>query len=84
MRVEGSPITTPTLNHMSRVCEVCGKGSMMVTKRKLLRGNLNPTSKRRKFPNLQTLRLGGGKVKACTRCLRTLKREVAKMEAEAK
>lgn len=67
---------------MSRVCEVCGKGSMIVTPRKLLRGNLNPTTKQRKYPNLQTLRYGGGKIKACTRCLRTLKREVAKMQGQ--
>lgn len=69
---------------MSRICDLCGKGSMIVTPRKLLRGNLNPTSKQRKFPNLQTLRYGGGKVKACTRCLRSLKRDLDKLEAETK
>ncbi len=66
---------------MSRMCELCGKGSMIVTPRKLLRGNLNPTSKQRKYPNLQTLRFGGGKIKVCTRCLKTLKREAEKMKA---
>lgn len=54
---------------------------MIVTPRKLLRGNLNPTSKQRKYPNLQTLRFGGGKIKVCTRCLKTLKREAEKMKA---
>jgi len=67
---------------MSRICDACGKGSMIVTPRKLLRGNWNPTTKHRKFPNLQTLRYGGGKMKVCTRCLRTLKKEVAKMNPE--
>lgn len=67
---------------MSRICDICGKGSMIITPRKLLRGNLNPTSKQRKYPNLQTLRVQGGKLKVCTRCLKTLKRE-AKKEKQA-
>jgi ribosomal protein L28 len=66
---------------MARICDVCGKGSMIVTPRKLLRGNLNPTTKQRKYPNLQTLRLRGTKLRLCTRCLKTVKREAEKMKS---
>ncbi len=39
--------------------------------RKLLRGNYNPTTKRKRHPNLQWVTLGSGKrVKVCTRCKR--------------
>lgn len=65
---------------MSRICDVCGKGPIVITPRKLLRGNWNPTTKQRKFPNLQTLHVQGKKIKACTNCLRTLKKDVAKQK----
>jgi len=67
---------------MSRICDICGKGSMVVTPRKLLRGNWNPTTKQRKFPNLQTLRIQGKKLKTCTRCLRALKKEMEKQKQQ--
>ena len=57
---------------------------MSITPRKLLRGNLNPTTKQRRFPNLQTLRIEGGKLRVCTRCLRTLKRDMAALKDKAK
>lgn len=61
---------------MSRVCDICGKGSIMVTKLNKLRGKYNPSSKSRKYPNLQWAKLPNGqKVKACTNCMRTLKKE---------
>jgi len=69
---------------MARMCDICGKGSMIVTPRKLLRGNLNPTSKQRKYPNLQTLRMPGGKLRLCTRCLRTIKRDIQEEKEKAK
>jgi ribosomal protein L28 len=69
---------------MARICDTCGKGSMIITPRKLLRGNMNPTTKQRKFPNLQTLRYEGGKMKVCTRCLRSIKRDFKKMEESQK
>ncbi|MBI2623950.1 50S ribosomal protein L28 [Candidatus Parcubacteria bacterium] len=60
---------------MARVCEVCGKGPVMHTTRKLLRGKYNPTVKSRKYPNLQWVRVGSGKrVKACTQCIKRLAR----------
>ncbi|MEX0877305.1 MAG: hypothetical protein WDZ40_00385, partial [Candidatus Spechtbacterales bacterium] len=51
---------------------VCGKDSQMEGKRKLLRGHYNPTTKKRKYANLQWLRLdSGSRVKVCTRCKKT-------------
>jgi len=56
---------------MAKTCAVCGKGSKMEGKRKLLRGHYNPTHKKRKYPNLQWTRLLDGKrVKACTKCMK--------------
>jgi ribosomal protein L28 len=44
----------------------------MAVTRKLLRGHYNPTSKKRKYPNLQWLAVEKGKrMKVCTRCIRT-------------
>ncbi|OGY38751.1 MAG: hypothetical protein A2391_02155 [Candidatus Brennerbacteria bacterium RIFOXYB1_FULL_41_13] len=57
---------------MSRICSVCGKGSILVGKRNLLRGNYNPVKSTRKYPNLQWLTLPSGKrVKSCVQCLKT-------------
>jgi ribosomal protein L28 len=56
-----------------RKCTLCGKGSIIRAARKKLRGNYNPTSKKRKYPNLQSVKLPNGKrVLACTQCLKTL------------
>ena len=56
-----------------RKCAVCGKGYIKKTVRKKLRGKYNPTTTQRKRPNLQWVRLPSGKrVKACTRCIKTL------------
>ena len=55
---------------MSRVCEVCGKGKMA--------GNTVSHSNRkapRKYDaNLQTTEIDGKKVKACTKCIKTAKK----------
>ena len=40
-----------------RMCAICGKGSVMGGKRKLLRGHYNLTKTERKYPNLQWVRL---------------------------
>jgi len=59
--------------HMAKECAICGKSSMMVWKLKKLRGKYNPTSKKRKKPNLQWVTLPqGGRVKACAKCIKTL------------
>ncbi|MFN7088634.1 MAG: bL28 family ribosomal protein [Candidatus Paceibacteria bacterium] len=58
---------------MARFCEICGKGPKTAQKRKLLRGNYNPTGKRWKHPNLQWVRLSSGKrVYACAKCIKGL------------
>ena len=56
---------------MSKRCQICGKKSTVIQKRKLLRGNYNPTVKKRKYPNLQWLTQDSGKrVKACAKCIK--------------
>jgi len=58
---------------MAKVCEICGKKSVVVTVRKKLRGKYNPTTKRRKYPNLQWVRLPNGKrVRACAKCIKAI------------
>lgn len=58
---------------MSRRCAICGKKSMVAVTRVKLRGQYNPTSKKRKYPNLQWVRLDDGmRIKACTKCIRTM------------
>lgn len=65
-----------------RKCVICGKGSIIGGKRKLLRGHYNLTKTERKYPNLQWVRLAsslpaghaGQRVKACTECIKTLQR----------
>jgi len=56
---------------MARVCQICGKGSQVVQKRVKLRGKYNPTTKKRKKPNLQWFTLSNGKrVLACAKCIK--------------
>ncbi|MBM3257694.1 MAG: 50S ribosomal protein L28 [Candidatus Nealsonbacteria bacterium] len=58
---------------MANVCAICGKKTLMVWKRVKLRGRYNPTTKTRKKPNLQWVKLASGKrVKACTKCIKAL------------
>jgi ribosomal protein L28 len=58
---------------MAKQCAICGKGSMMAWRRIKLRGKYNPTIKKRKYPNLQWVRLASGKrVKACTKCIKAM------------
>ena len=56
-------------------CPRCGKKSMKVTKRKLLRGHYNPTSTHRQKPNLQWAVVNGKRMKICTDCIKTLHKE---------
>jgi len=56
---------------MSRRCTICGKKSMVAVVRKKLRGKYNPTTKKRKYPNLQWVYLPNSKrVKACAKCIK--------------
>jgi len=57
---------------MATKCKNCGKKPVMVTTRKLLRGHYNPTSKSRRYPNLQWAKVNGTRVKMCTDCIKTL------------
>lgn len=62
-----------------RACAICGKGSVMGGKRKLLRGHYNPVNYERKYPNLQWARVKGVRLKICTNCLKTLHKKAEKV-----
>jgi ribosomal protein L28 len=56
---------------MAKQCSICGKGSIMVQRLTKLRGKYNPTIKKRKYPNLQWMKLASGKrVLACAKCIK--------------
>ncbi len=58
---------------MAKICAICGKSYIKSITRKKLRGKYNPTSKKRKYPNLQWVRLPSGKrVKACAKCIKAM------------
>jgi len=69
---------------MAKQCPICGKKSIMVWRLKKLRGRYNPTVKKRKYPNLQWVRIpidtkkpaykkfAGKRVLACTKCIKAL------------
>jgi ribosomal protein L28 len=62
---------------MEKVCKICEKKSSMGVTLVKLRGKYNPTSKVRKYPNLQWVALPSGKDKgkrvlACTKCIKRL------------
>ncbi len=65
---------------MSKICQLCEKKGMMAWMRVRLRATkFNPTAKRRQQPNLQSVTLPGGeKIKACTKCIKTLNKTRAK------
>lgn len=64
-----------------RQCEICGKGSVVRGQRIKLRGNYNPTPKSRKQPNLQSARIMGRRVVACTKCIKGLNKMKAAINA---
>jgi len=60
-----------------KICSICKKKSAMGVTLVKLRGKYNPTSKVRKYPNLQWVRLSFGKnvgkrVLACAKCIKRL------------
>jgi len=58
---------------MAKQCAICGKKSLMAWKLTKLRGKYNPTIKRRKYPNLQWVKLISGKrVLACAKCIKAV------------
>lgn len=67
-------------------CAICGKTYIKTITLKKLRGKYNPTSKKRRYPNLQWVKLPkktanklnipqGKRVKACTKCIKRLYRD---------
>ncbi len=72
---------------MPRECTICGKKSMLVNRRKKLRGKYNPTTKRRQKPNLQKALVpdeirreqyreyAGQSVLMCSKCRKTMFKE---------
>jgi ribosomal protein L28 len=60
-----------------KICTICEKKSAMSVTLVKLRGKYNPTSKVRKYPNLQWVRLSSGKnagkrVLACAKCIKRM------------
>jgi ribosomal protein L28 len=61
-----------------RKCEICGKGYMNAVRR----SHSMRATKVRLYPNLQWLRMDHGqRVKACTKCMRTHSKQMAKVAA---
>jgi len=69
---------------MAKECVICAKKSRMIQKLVKLRGKYNPTSKKRKYPNIQWVSVpvdterkkfkpfAGKRIKACTKCIKSL------------
>ena len=54
-----------------KICTICKKKSAMGVRLVKLRGKYNPTTKIRKYPNLQWLKLPSGKrILACAKCIK--------------
>jgi len=52
--------------------------------RKLLRGHYNPTTRSRKYPNLQFSKIGGVRKLICVQCIRTQNKKPRTKKAAAK
>lgn len=68
---------------MSRQCVICNKKTTIAGQRKKLMSKYNPTPKKKKYPNIQSVfvsesvpspfkNFAGKRIKACTNCIRTL------------
>jgi len=56
-----------------KTCAICGKKSALGQKLVKLRGKYNPTTKKRRRPNLQWAKLASGKrVLACAKCIKRM------------
>jgi ribosomal protein L28 len=61
-----------------RKCEICGKSYKYSIARKKVRSKYNPVNRKKTKANLQWYRLPSGKrVRACVRCIKTLKKQAA-------
>jgi len=56
---------------MSRKCDVCGRGST----RDASRSHSNIKTLKRQHINLQTKTVNGTKLKTCTKCIKTMKKD---------
>jgi ribosomal protein L28 len=56
-------------------CQICGKTSIVGGTTKKLRGHINPTGKKWKRANIQHVTVQGKRIRACTRCIRTLEKQ---------
>ncbi len=58
---------------MSKECPICNKKSSMERKLNKLRGKYNPSPKKRKYPNLQWVKLeDGSRIRACAKCIKAM------------
>ena len=63
---------------MARRCEICNKKATIIIPHKKLRGNYNPKKKKKRYPNLQWVRMEDNtRVKACTKCIKTMNKNKA-------
>ena len=53
---------------MSRRCDICGRGP----KTAISRSHSKTATKRKQYVNLQSKKVDGKKLKACTRCIKSL------------
>jgi ribosomal protein L28 len=72
---------------MPKECQICGKKSQVFKNRIKLRGKYNPSTKRRRRPNLQWAKVPigfkkpaykefvGKRILACTKCIKTLSKK---------
>jgi len=58
---------------MSRICQTCGRSSNRANNR----SHSNVATKRQQYANLQVKKIGGIKVKICTRCIKTMSTKLA-------
>lgn len=56
---------------MSRTCDLCGRGST----RDASRSHSNIKTLKRQHINLQAKTVGGTKLKICTKCIKTIKKD---------
>jgi len=69
---------------MTKQCAICGKKGMMAWRLLKLRGKYHPTIKKRKYPNLQWVKIpldikkpaykkfAGKRILACTKCIKAM------------
>ena len=66
------------LHYIMAKCAVCGRGAT----RDASRSHSNVRTLKRQYPNLQTTKVEGKKVKACTNCIKTTKTKAKETAAK--